>query len=114
MMNPILILFVSQAIFSSGDLMARYYMHTYGFTLVNFLSPWFFFYFFLRTLAMFAQLYLFTQFELGKNAALFGVASIMFANILGFLVLGEVLTVAQYIGVVLAVLAFLMLALVKV
>lgn len=108
-----MLLFISQAIFSCGDLLARYYMHTYGFTVSNFLSPWFFFYFFLRTVAMFFQLYLFTQFELGRNAALFGVASIMFANILGFLVLGEMLTVAQYLGVALAILAFLMLALIK-
>jgi len=61
---------------------------------------------------MFGQLHVFTAVELGKTMALFGAVSIVLANILGFLVLKEVLSPGAYIGVSLAVIAFLVLALV--
>ncbi|MBN1386476.1 hypothetical protein JW968_05895 [Candidatus Woesearchaeota archaeon] len=43
--------------------------------------------------------------------ALFGAVSIMLANLLGFLVLKEVLNPWAYVGVTLAVVAFIVLAL---
>lgn len=93
--------------------MARHYMATLGFTPDAFLQPWFLFYFLLRTVAMFGQLYLFTQFGLGKNIALFGALAIVLSGALGYLLLGEILTTYQYVGITLAILAFLVLALAK-
>lgn len=82
-----------------------------GFALATFLSGWFLTYFSIRLIAMFGQLYVFTVIELGKTMAFFGAASIMLANILGFLVLKEALSPGAYIGITLAVIAFLVLAL---
>lgn len=81
-----------------------------GFALVTFLSTWFFFYFAVRIVAMFGQLYVFTAIELGKTMALFGAVSVILANILGFLVLKEVLTPSAYVGATLAVIAFIVIA----
>ncbi|MDD3156254.1 MAG: hypothetical protein PHP14_02410 [Candidatus Pacebacteria bacterium] len=60
---------------------------------------------------MFGQLYVFTVIELGKTMALFGAFSIILANVLGLLVLKEILSPGAYIGVSLAVIAFIVLAL---
>lgn len=65
----------------------------------------------LRTIATFAQLYVFATVELGRSMALFGAMSIVLANVLAVLLLGEVLSVGGYLGVALAVSAFLVLAL---
>jgi hypothetical protein len=62
---------------------------------------------------MFGQLYIFTTTELGKTMALFGAVSIILSNLLGFLVLKEVLPVGVYVGVSFAVVAFLILAVSK-
>lgn len=113
MLNPILVLLVAQGLYTASDLMARYYMGAYGFTLHNFLSPWFLVYFILRTAAMFGTLYLFTLFDLGKNVGLFAAVSIILGNVLGYLLLGEVLAPVQYVGVMLAIAAVLTLILVK-
>ena len=107
---PIVIIIVTQLLFTTSDLLARTYMPKQGFVLAAFLSGWFLLYFFIRVVAMFGQLYVFTVVELGKTMALFGATSIILANILGFLVLKEVLSPGAYIGVTLAVLAFLVLA----
>jgi len=79
--------------------------------LTTFLSGWFLAYFSIRMIAMFGQLYVFTSIELGKTMALFGAISILLANLLGFLVLKEVLSPGAYVGVTLAIIAFLVLAL---
>jgi len=83
-----------------------------GFSLETFLSSWFLIYFLIRIIAMFGQLYVFTVIELGKTMALFGAFSIILANVLGLLVLKEILSPGAYIGVSLAVIAFIVLALI--
>ncbi len=108
---PIIIIIATQILFTTSDLLARFYMPKQGFTLLSFLSVWFLFYFLIRIVAMFGQLYIFTVVELGKTMALFGAASIILANLLGFLVLKEVLSPFAYIGISLAVIAFVVLAL---
>ncbi len=60
---------------------------------------------------MFGQLYIFTTIELGKTITLFNALSIILANLLGFLVLKEVLSPLEYIGVTLVILSFLILTL---
>ncbi len=108
---PLTVLVGAQLLFTTSDLLARYYMPKQGFSLPTFLSAWFVAYFLIRIVAMFGQLYVFTSIELGKSMALFGAVSIVLANVLGFLVLKEVLSPTAYIGVVIAVIAFLVLAL---
>lgn len=110
-MSPLVVVLLAQALYTASDLVARYFMGTYGFTLSNILSPWFAVYFTLRTIAMFGTLYAFTTFDLGKNVALFGAMSIVFGSVFGYLLLGEVLTTTQYAGVMLAIVAFILLAL---
>ncbi len=107
---PILIIIGSQLLFTISNLLARTYMAEQDFILATFLSAWFLIYFFIRIIAMFGQLYVFTVVELGKTMALFGATSIVLANLLGFLVLGEVLSTREYIGTTLAITAFIVLA----
>jgi len=109
----ILIIVLTQLLFTGSDLLARYNMPKVGFKPAAFYTFWFAVYFLIRTLAMFGQLYIFTTTELGKTMALFGAVSIVLSNLLGFLILKEVLPVGVYIGVSLAVIAFLILAVSK-
>ena len=110
-MNPIVVIVISQALYSVGDFLARANLRHSGFELRAFLSWWFLAYCLVRTVATFAQLYVFATVELGRTMALFGASSIVFANLLAVLLLGEVLSVSGYVGVSLAVTAFLVLAL---
>ena len=107
----IIILVGSQLLFTSSDLIARYYMTRLGFTASAFISLWFLAYLVIRTVATFGQLYVFSSIDLGKTMALFGAVSIILANALGLLVLKEVLSPTAYIGVTLAVIAFIVLSL---
>lgn len=106
----IAVLVIAQIIFTTSDLLARHNMAKYGFAVSTFISLWFLGYFLIRIIAMFGQLYVFTNVELGKTMALFGATSIILSNILGFLLLKEVLSPTSYFGVSLAVLAFFILA----
>lgn len=108
---PIIVIVGAQLLFTAGDLLARFYMPKQGFAVATFLSGWFLLYFLIRAVAMFGQLYVFTAVELGKTMALFGAVSIILANVLGFLVLKEILTPGVYVGVTLAVAAFIILSL---
>lgn len=108
---PIIIIIGTQLLFTVSDLLARTYMPKQGFALTTFLSGWFLVYFSIRIIAMFGQLYIFTAVELGKTMALFGAVSIILANLLGFLVLKEVLTPGAYIGITFAIIAFIVLVL---
>jgi multidrug transporter EmrE-like cation transporter len=113
MLNPILILIGTQILFTSSDLMGRYFMSKYGFTLSNFSSLWFLVYMLIRIPATFGQLYIFTQMNIGKTMSLFGAVSIVLVTVLAFLLFKETITSVQYIGITLAILAILTLTLVK-
>ncbi len=110
---PILIVILTQLLFTTSDLIARNYMPKQGFVLASFISGWFLIYFIIRIFATFGQLYVFTAIELGKTMALFGATSIVLSSILGFLILRENLSIGAYIGISLSVTAFLVIALVK-
>ncbi len=112
MASPLWILVGSQLLFTTSDLTARAHMRGPGsFAASNFLSLWFLAYMLIRTAATFGQLYVFSQAQLGRTMALFGATSIVLSNVLGLLVLGEALSAAAYVGVSLAVLAFVVLSL---
>lgn len=109
-MKPIVVALGSQLLFTTSDLLARRNMPEGGFVLSTFLSGWFAAYMVVRAFATLGQLYVFSTTELGKTAALFGAASIILSNVLGVLLLNEVLEIRAYAGVTLAALAFVVLA----
>lgn len=104
------VLIGSQLIFTTSDFLGRMYMPKYGFTLQSFLSPWFVVYFIIRIFATLGQLYLFTQTGLGRTISLFGALGLIFANSLGFFVFHETLSPLGYVGVTLAIIAFILMA----
>jgi multidrug transporter EmrE-like cation transporter len=110
-MNPAVVVIVAQLFFTASDLLARTYMPRYGFSLAAFTSGWFALYLLLRIPATLGQLYVFSRLELGSTMALFGAFSIVISAALGFLLLGEILTVPQYFAIMLAATAFIVLAL---
>ncbi len=85
-------------------------MKSQGFKLASFFTWWFLVYTVIRQVAVFGQLYIYSSMELGRSAAFFGAGSIIIANTLGFFLLKESLTVPAYVGVSLAICAFLALA----
>lgn len=108
--TPFIVLILTQVLYSISDLMGRAFTRGQPFTAETFLTKWFLVYFLVRQIAMFGQLYTFSAIQLGKTMALFASVSIIFSNLLGFFLLGEVLNVASYVGVTLAVTAFVVLA----
>lgn len=111
--SPLAAVIAGQLLFTMGDLIARANMRTMGFRLSTFLSGWFLAYFIIRQAAMFMQLYVFASMPLGKSMALYGAISIVLSNILGILLLGEILSVGAYLGVGCAVASYVILAFVK-
>ena len=107
---PLLIIIGSQLLFTLSDLMGRVNMKAGGFTVANFMTLWFAGYMLIRLVATVGQLYIFASIDLGKSMALFGAASIVLSNMLGFLVLKEVLSPTVYLAISLVVLAFMILA----
>ena len=108
--SPILVIGITKDHDSGCDLLARANMRGGDYSFSNFSKHWFWAYFFIRQIAMFAQLYVFAKFELGKSMVLFGAVSIVIANLLGVLLLKEVLRPAEYFGIVLAITAFVVIA----
>jgi len=109
--SPVLIIVATQLLFTIGDLIARANMRDNPFVLSTFLSGWFLLYFLIRQVAMFGQLYVFSALQIGKTMALFSATSIILVNVLGFLLLGEILSVRAYLAVGMVVLAFVVLSL---
>jgi uncharacterized membrane protein len=108
-MRTLLILIGTQALYTSGDFMARYYMSRRGFNVEILTSAWFWVYTAIRQVATLGQLYIFASIPLGKTMALFAATSVVLSNVVGFLFLAERLSAFGYIGVVLAVCAILVL-----
>ena len=70
----------------------------------------FLFYFLIRQVAMFGQLYVFSALQIGKTMALFSAISIVLVNVLGIFLLGEVLSARAYLAIGMVVLAFIVLS----
>jgi len=112
-MSFILIVIISQLLFTASDLLARHFMSTQGFNVSTFVAWWFLIYVGIRTIATFGQLFIFTQLEVGKTMALFGATSLVLVNVLGLLILKEQLSLPVYFGILLAVTAILVVGLSK-
>ena len=108
--KAVYILVGTQCLFTLSDVMGRTYMARYGFKAASFLSLWYLIYMLVRQVATFGQLYVFASIQLGKTMALFGAVSIVLSNIVGLLYLGEKLPFQSYLGVLMAILAFLIMA----
>jgi len=108
--TPLALVVLTQITFTAGDFLARANMKHFGFCKAAFFTWWFLIYFILRQIGMMGQLYVFSSVELGKTMALFGAISIVLSNLLGIFLLSELLSVGVYIGITLAILAFLALA----
>jgi uncharacterized membrane protein len=108
-MQTIWVALGSQFLFTITDLLARNYMPREGFQIKTFVSGWFLIYCLLKIVATTGQLYVFTTTKLGKTMALFSAISIILSNVLGVLFLGEMLSRREYVGIVLAVCAFIVL-----
>lgn len=89
-------------------------MKSQGFSAASLFSWWFLIYTAIRQIATFGQLYIYSTMELGRTVALFGAGSIIIGNLMGLFLLRESLTLPTYVGVSLAVCAFLALALIPV
>lgn len=111
--SPLLVVIGTQLLFTIGDLVARANMRKHGFTAAAFLNLTFLAYLVSRQIATVGQLYVLATVPIGKTMALFGAGSIVLANVLGVLLLGDVLSPRSYAGIVLAVLAFTVMSLGK-
>ena len=108
--SPVLVIVMTQLLFTAGDLLARANMRHSSFTLSTFLKWWFLVYFLIRQVAMFGQLYALSAVQIGKTMALFSATSIVVVNVLGILLLGEVLSLQAYLAIALVVFAFVLLS----
>ena len=108
--SPLLVTVGTQLLFTTGDLIARANLRHGALTVSTFLSWWFLSYFLIRQATMLGQLYVFSALQLGKTMALFSATSIVLVNVLGFLLLGEVLSVRAYLAIGMVVLAFVVLS----
>jgi len=108
--SPVLVIVATQLLFTTGDLLARANMRHSSFALSTFLNWWFLAYFLIRQAAMFGQLYVLSALQVGKTMALFSATSIVVVNVLGVLLLGEVLSVQAYFAIALVVFAFILLS----
>ena len=108
--SPVVVIVATQLLFTAGDLIARANLRHHSFTLSTFLSGWFLLYFLIRQVAMFGQLYVLSAVQIGKTMALFSATSIVVVNVLGILLLGEVLSLHAYLAIALVVFAFVLLS----
>lgn len=109
--SPAFLIIGSQLLFSASDLIGKWAMKNQGFKLASFCTGWFLLYTVVRQIAVFGQLYIYSSIELGRALALFGAGSIIIGNVFSFLLFREAMSLPTYVGVSLAICAFLALAL---
>lgn len=108
---PIVIVIATQALFTASDFIARANLKDVSFSLSTILSRWFIAYIIIRQIAMFGQLYVLANVQLGRSAGLFALSSLLLANALGVLFLSDALSAREYLGVTVGAIAFIILAL---
>jgi drug/metabolite transporter (DMT)-like permease len=108
--SPLIVILITQFLFSLTDLLARAHLKHLAFTPASFMQPWFIWYILTRAIFTFAQFYVFTKIDLGKTSTLFAITAIIMSNILGVLFLKEVLSVKDYLGVALALASLVILS----
>ena len=82
-----------------------------GFHFATFLTLWFLAYSAVRFLATIFELYVLTYTGLGKAFTLIVLTALLLTNLAGWLFFGEVYTMGVYVGIALAITAFVIVAL---
>ena len=109
-MSPIVYVITIQVLFSLSNVLARLNMRDQKWGMQLLTQPWLYLYFLMQLAGIIIQLYVFTTFELGRTATLLSVIAIITSVGLGWLVLGEKLDPLAYIAIVMAIVAFVLLA----
>ncbi len=109
-MKPVVVVILSQLLFTSGDLLARLKMRQHGFDASAFVSWWFVGYLSLRTVATFGQLWVLSNVVLGHAMPMFSAASVVLSMMLSIAVLNEGLSTKTVVGGALAVAALVALS----
>lgn len=109
MVWTLLVLVITQAIYTTSDYLARSNMQRLGFTLSAFGSFWFAIYFSIRLVAMTGQLYVYSQTPLSRGSLLYAVVATLLTPAVGIIFLHEPLTRNTLIGAAFAVLAIIFL-----
>ena len=107
-MNVVL-LFIVQATYSLSDLGKKMYVEKIGWDWALLKSLPFIIVMVVPFIALALQVYVLSRYELSKTMIMLGVLNIVFATGLGVMVLKEKLTTLNYIGIVCAVLAVILL-----
>lgn len=107
LMDIILILCV-QFIYSLSDLGKKIALGSHGFQWTVLKNPLFIIGILAPIIGLVLQIYVFSKYELARSIIILGMFAIIFATILGVLVLKERFTFWNYIGVVFAILAIIL------
>ncbi len=107
-MNVVLLI-VTQAIYSISDLIKKEYAERIGVSFELFKSAPFLFALIIPAIGLGLQVYVLSRYELSKTMITLGVLNIVFATTLGAVLLKERLTMLNYLGVFAAVLAIILL-----
>ena len=108
-LTVILLLVLVQILTTAGDFFTRKYLKVEGFGVAQLSAWWFWAFVVIKIFTNGIWLTMLTQVELGRLSALFGVCSLITANIISIMFLGDILKPTQYIGVGFAVLALIFL-----
>lgn len=101
---------MSQGLFIVSDILARNYMQKLGFHAASFFTLWFAAYMLVRLVATMFELYVLTYTDLGRAFTLIAVTALVLTNLAGYLLFGEVYSIGVYIGIALAIVAFMLVA----
>lgn len=107
---PVIVAIMGQLVFSIADILGRANLRGKPFALETmegkWLVPWLACHFF----GMAVQVYLFTTVPLGRAIGLMALVSLVLSNLFGYMLLKEVLTPVQYLGLGFGVMALVCLS----
>lgn len=101
----IILLFITQTIYSLSDLAKKVYGSQTGFSWAMLQNIPFLLALIIPALGLGIQIYVLTKYELSKTMITLGVLNVLFASILGVVFLKEKLTSLNMVGIVCAVIA---------
>lgn len=103
-------LLVSLSLTMLGDTILRTHFKMAEFDISRLLSWWLIAYGLIKMTTIAIWLFLLSKFALGRLAAIYGISSMLLTNVVGIVFLREILSVQQYVGLLLAVIALALLA----
>lgn len=103
------LLILTQAIYSLSDLGKKVYAEKLGFGFGLLKNIPFLLVLIVPAIALALQIYVLSRYELSKTMITLGVLNVVFATLLGVGVLKEKLSLANYLGIVFAILAVILL-----